>query len=287
MSRVARGIRARDEGRVASCGKGEPRQRGRAEVGRDASPCRSVVREIYAPKSPLMLSLGAYENGTGIIGRRPASQPLRYGSLLACLCVPLRLAAATPSPSVRCIARSSSLLTYELSLPPSVCMDAHSSQGWDIVCWRDSSPIHPRNMPPVPLSNKRRYEDADTLSLMAGAKSNRFSVTSGDGGRQIDGRDIGPCPPPILGAEIRSLLRKRGGQRPPLPEPAARLSPPDAPDKPSDGKKKVEVEEGFQEEPEPGLHRSHLPSMDAAGGTRILQEAWLSHCHSGSPSVAS
>ncbi|EJK52982.1 hypothetical protein THAOC_27665 [Thalassiosira oceanica] len=68
-------------------------------------------------------------------------------------------------------------------------------------------------MPPVPLSNKRRYEDADTLSLMAGAKSNRFSVTSGDGGRQIDGRDIGPCPPPILGAEIRSLLWKRGGQR--------------------------------------------------------------------------
>ncbi|EJK71757.1 hypothetical protein THAOC_06774, partial [Thalassiosira oceanica] len=71
-------------------------------------------------------------------------------------------------------------------------------------------------MPPVPLSNKR-HEDADTLSLMAGAKSNRFSVTSGDGGRQIDGRDIGPCPPPILGAEIRSLLRKRGGQRPRKP----------------------------------------------------------------------
>ncbi|EJK62867.1 hypothetical protein THAOC_16505, partial [Thalassiosira oceanica] len=77
--------------------------------------------------------------------------------------------------------------------------------------WMDPSPIHPRNMPPVPLSNKRRYEDADTLSLMAGAKSNRFSVTSGDGGRQIDGRDIGPCPPPILGAEIRSLPWKRGG----------------------------------------------------------------------------
>ena len=51
-------------------------------------------------------------------------------------------------------------------------------------------------------------------SLMAGAKSNRFSVTSGDGGRQIDGRDIGPCPPPILGAEIRSLPWKRRAKAP-------------------------------------------------------------------------
>ena len=44
---------------------------------------------------------------------------------------------------------------------------------------------------------------------MAGAKSSRFSVTSGDVGRQIDGRDIGPYPPPILGAEVRSLPWKR------------------------------------------------------------------------------
>ena len=58
-------------------------------------------------------------------------------------------------------------------------------------------------MPPVPLSNKRSVKMRTPESLMAGAKSNRFSVTSGDGGRQIDERDIG------LGAEIRSLPWKR------------------------------------------------------------------------------